>query len=151
MHSLARPVIYRWADLLQEDYTKATTSRAIYVLGGTHLTNPSFLPNALLKEMTATEYNANTSQGFFNKNHNLYNLDEQQEYIYSLANRPQRLSRTDPASSVEDVPTVLPWWLELAKIRAATLGRHIHPRTADQIKKKLFVDDGVLAAESRAE
>ena len=115
-HSFAMPAIYRWGDLGTEGqeggrYTAATTAGESYVLGGTHLTNPSFLPNALLKEMTGTEYNANTSHGFFNKNHKLSDLDEQQEYIHSLANRPQWLARTDPASSVEDVPTVLPWWL----------------------------------------
>jgi hypothetical protein len=41
--------------------------------------------------------------------------------------------------------------LELAKRRAATLGRHIHPATADQLANKMYSDDGALAGSSHAE
>ena len=41
--------------------------------------------------------------------------------------------------------------LELAKERAADRGHHIHPATADQLRRKLYVDDGALRASSREE
>ena len=53
--------------------------------GGVHLSNPSFLPNALLKELTATTNTLNLTK-FFNLNHNLEQLDKQQELLHSLAN-----------------------------------------------------------------
>ena len=81
-----------------------------YVLGGVHMTNPSFLPNALLKEITGTEYSRKIP-GFFNNNHNLTELDRQQARIFALENKSSWLKRIDPASSVSDVVTSLPWWL----------------------------------------
>ena len=53
--------------------------------GGVHLSNPSFLPNALLKELTATTNTLNLTK-FFNLNHNMEQLDKQQELLHSLAN-----------------------------------------------------------------
>ena len=75
------------------------------------MTNPAFLPNALLKEITGTEYR-NKIDGFFNHNHNLTELDELQTQIFNLTNKARWLRRVDPASSVKDVTTSLPWWLE---------------------------------------
>ena len=48
-----------------------------YVLGGIHLTNLAFLPNALLKEITATEYKRSITS-FFNNHFALADLEEQQ-------------------------------------------------------------------------
>ena len=50
--------------------------------GGVHLSNPSFLPNALLKELTATTNTLNLTK-FFNLNHNWEQLDKQQELLHS--------------------------------------------------------------------
>jgi hypothetical protein len=80
------------------------------VLGGAHLTNPAFLPNALLKEITGTEYSMKIP-GFFNDNHNLAELDRQQARVFNLENKSSWLKRIDPAESVADVATELPWWL----------------------------------------
>ena len=41
--------------------------------------------------------------------------------------------------------------LELARAEMAMLGRHICPRTADQLREKMYVDDGAVAAHSREE
>ena len=48
-----------------------------YVLGGVHLTNLAFLPNALLKEITATEYKRSITS-FYNNHFALADLEEQQ-------------------------------------------------------------------------
>ena len=82
-----------------------------YILGGIHMTNPAFLPNALLKEITATEYARTKIPAFFNDNHNLTELDRQQRRIFELANKPSWLARTDPAFSATDIVSELPWWL----------------------------------------
>ena len=80
-------------------------------MGGAHLTNPAFLPNALLKELTGTEYRRKIPR-FFNDNHKLAELDRQQMRIFGLENKLSWRKRVDPASSVTDVVTKLPWWLE---------------------------------------
>ena len=41
--------------------------------------------------------------------------------------------------------------LELARAEMAKLGRHICPATADQLRDKMYVDDGAIAAASRRE
>ena len=83
-----------------------------YILGGVHMTNPAFLPNVLLKEITGTEYNKTRIPSFFNKNHDLTELDRQQTRVFELVNKPTWSKRIDPASSATDIITKLPWWLE---------------------------------------
>ena len=75
------------------------------------MTNPAFLPNALLKELTGTEYNRTKIPSFFNSNHNLTELERQQSRIFSLANKPSWLKRIVPVSSATDIVANLPWWL----------------------------------------
>ena len=81
-----------------------------YVLGGVHMTNIAFLPNALLKEVTGTEYHHKIFS-FFNDNHDLKELDRQQGRAFAMENHKSWRDRRDPISSVTDVPTNLPWWL----------------------------------------
>ena len=75
------------------------------------MTNPAFLPNALLKELTGTEYNRTKIPSFFNSNHNLTELERQQGRIFSLANKPNWLKRIVLVSSATDIIANLPWWL----------------------------------------
>ena len=81
-----------------------------YVLGGVHMTNIAFLPNALLKEVTGTEYH-HKIPSFFNDNHDLKELDRQQGRAFAMENHKSWRERRDPISSVTDVLTNLPWWL----------------------------------------
>ena len=55
-----------------------------YVLGGIHLTNLAFLPNALLKEITATEYKRSITS-FYNNHFALADLEEQQVVDFYLS------------------------------------------------------------------
>ena len=75
------------------------------------MTNPSFLPNALLRGITATSYKRTKISGFYNQNHELAELDQVQDRILALENVPEWLKRIDPAISISDVSTELPWWL----------------------------------------
>jgi len=114
-YTFAMPAIFRWSDFSKSSdgwrFTKATTAGTHYVQGGVHLSNPSFLPNALLKELTATTNTLNLTK-FFNLNHKLEELDRQQELLHSLANHQNWKKRTVPVSSVKDLVAELPWWLK---------------------------------------
>ena len=81
-----------------------------YVLGGVHMTNIVFLPNALLKEVTGTEYHHKIFS-FFKVNHDLKELDRQQGRAFAMENHKSWRDRRDPISSVTDVLTNIPWWL----------------------------------------
>ena len=74
------------------------------------MTNIAFLPNALLKEVTGTDYHLKIPS-FFNDNHDLKELDRKQGRAFALENHPSWRNRRDPVSSLTDVPTNLPWWL----------------------------------------
>ena len=65
-----------------------------YVLGGVHMTNIAFLPNALLKEVTGTEYHKKIPS-FFNDNHDLAELDRQQGRAFAMENHRSWRDRTD--------------------------------------------------------
>ena len=60
-HTFSLPTIYRWGDV--EDgrqdgsrlQIKFKGKREKYMMGGIHMTNPAFLPLAILKEITASE------------------------------------------------------------------------------------------------
>ena len=93
--------------LLMTDYSGP---RDRYVLGGIHMTNIAFLPNAILKEVTATEYQRDLSS-FYNKNFDLEDFEEQQKMMHSLASKPFWLKASDLVSTVTDVSLYLPWWL----------------------------------------
>ena len=80
------------------------------------MTNPAFLPNALLKEITGTEYQSKIPS-FFNANHNLKELNRHQGRIFTLANKAGWLKRIDPISSVTDIISNLPWWLACNQAR----------------------------------
>ena len=80
------------------------------------MTNLAFLPNALLKEVTGTEYHKKIPS-FFNDNHDLEELDRQQGRAFAMENHKSWRDRTDLISSVTDVPTILPWWLDCHPVR----------------------------------
>jgi len=116
-HSFALPSIYRWEDIangkregkrLQANYPGP---RDRYVLGGIHLTNLAFLPNALLKEITATEYKRSITS-FYNNHFALADLEEQQMMVYNLDTKPFWRSEVDEIEKVDDISKQLPWFLE---------------------------------------
>jgi len=79
--------------------------------------------------LTGTEYNKKIPR-FFNKNHDLKELDRQQMRIFGLENKVGWRKRIDPASSVTDVVTKLPWWLECNPARYPYWFGHPDPRNA---------------------
>jgi len=116
-HSFALPSIYRWEDIaegrregrrLQANYPGP---RDHYVLGGIHMTNLAYLPNSLLKEITATEYRRSITS-FYNNHFTIEDLNEQQMMVYNLDTKPFWKSLVDDIATVEDISKKLPWFLE---------------------------------------
>ena len=122
-HTYTQPTIYRWADLtshnltgrrLQSEYKEERTRS---VLGGIHLTHPAFLPNALLKSITATEREKSAQTNFFTdfyRDVTIADLDSQQDLLYKLDYRqtwllPMLVDSLD--NSVDDIEPSVPWFL----------------------------------------
>ena len=89
------PTIYHWKLIRDQAYPglqlaneKFPGPRSLYVEGGIHLTANSFLPEALLKELTATE--DQFYSGFVNTRRllslSLGELDEEQRKLHNLEN-----------------------------------------------------------------
>jgi len=115
-HTYGFPTIYRWEEIaggregkrLLSDYHGA---RNKYVLGGMHLTNPAFLPSAILKEISGTE-NGHALKNIHQDGLTLEELNKQQSMLYSLDVRPKWKASTDPIDAVTDISKQLPWFLE---------------------------------------
>ena len=92
-----------------------------------HLTNPAFLPWAILKEISGTE-NGQTLKNIHMHDITLEEMNRQQvnfyktelkttslllqSLLYLLAGRPKWRGKTDPINEVNDVSKQLPWFLE---------------------------------------
>ena len=115
---------------LQADYRG---SRDRYVLGGMHMTMTSFLPNAIMKEITATEYTANITELHLD-NFTLDDLNTQQEMIYKMALKPGLKLRVDTMEAVADVERWLPWFLACNPDRFPYWWGRPDPRNVDLLE-----------------
>ena len=114
-HMFGMPTIYRWGDLLHHSFSgrRLFERPSNFVLGGIHMTNPAFLPTALLKELTATEngyYN-----GFINLpflfNMTLQEMEEEQKRIYRHHYRQCWKADIDLLRESHDAKAYIPWFL----------------------------------------
>ena len=113
---------------LENIFQPTPSCRNKYVLGGMHLTNPAFLPWAILKEISGTE-NGQTLKNIHMHDITLEEMNRQQvnstkqnerrhlclflqSLLYLLAGRPKWRGKTDPIDEVNDVSKQLPWFLE---------------------------------------
>ena len=106
------PTIYHWKLIRDRVYPgdqltnqRFPGPRSLYVEGGIHLTANSFLPEALLKELTATE--DQFYSGFVNTRHllslSLRQLDEEQQKLYRLENMHCWKDMTVPVDDFKEV------------------------------------------------
>ena len=107
---VALPTVYHWKLIQDQVYLGLQLNqwpgpRSLYVEGGIHLTANSFLPEALLKELTATE--DQFYSGFVNTQHLLSlsqsELDEEQRKLYNLENMQCWKDMTVPVESCKEV------------------------------------------------
>ena len=106
------PTIYQWSLIRDRVYPgdqlvnkRFPGPRSLFVEGGIHLTASSFLPEALLKELTATEDQFYT--GFVNTRRllslSLEQLDEEQRKLYRLENMQCWKDMTVPVEDCKEV------------------------------------------------
>ena len=106
------PTIYQWSLIRDRVYPgdqlvnkRFPGPRSLFVEGGIHLTANSFLPEALLKELTATEDQYYT--GFVNTRRllglSLEQLDEEQRKLYRLENMQCWKDMTVPVEDCKEV------------------------------------------------
>ena len=106
------PTIYHWKLIKDQVYPGIQLTnngfpglRSLYVEGGIHLTANSFLPEALLKELTATE--DQFYSGFVNTRRllslSLGELDEEQRKLHNLENMRCWKDMTVPVENCKEV------------------------------------------------
>ena len=109
---IGMPTIYHWKLVRDRVYPgdrlgneRFPGPRSLYVEGGIHLTANSFLPEALLKELTATE--DQFYSGFINTRRllslSLSQLDEEQGKLYRLENMGCWKDKTVPVEDCKEV------------------------------------------------
>ena len=88
-----------------------------FVAGGTHLTNPSFMPYQILKRLTTTDYDGKESIG----NYTLGQLEEEQQLHYTLDSDPEWKERliniTDADQEHQHLLGYVPWFLSCNRDR----------------------------------
>ena len=119
VHAWAQPTIYTWGDVLdgrengRRGFGGSYGKKGGHILGGTHMTKTSFLPNAILKEVTATE--ALWYPGYLNTGFLLTatkeKLDKEQAAIYNLEDNSCWKEVTDTLELSKDVEHYVPWFL----------------------------------------
>ena len=119
VHAWAQPSIYTWGDVLdgrengRRGFGGSYGKEGGHILGGTHMTKTSFLPNAILKEVTATE--ALWYPGYLNTGFLLTatkeKLDKEQAAIYNLEDNSCWKEVTDTLELSKDVEHYVPWFL----------------------------------------
>ena len=141
-HAWAQPTIYTWGDVADgtENGRRGFGSRygkvGAHVLGGTHLTKTSFLPNAILKEVTATE--ALWYPGYLNTGFLLTatreKFDKEQAAIYNLEDNTCWKEVTDTLEESKDlVEHYVPWFLACNPVRFPYWFGKPDPRNGDMV------------------
>ena len=163
-HTFGLPTIYKWEGVDSGKYdgsrmqSKWKGKRDKYVAEGLHMTHIAFLPNVILKRISASERKKILVGNFFddfyrgvdledlnNQQQLLTNLDYVQDWIF-----PWTL---DPLSSSPDVDPHVPWFLACNKERYPYWFGQPDPRNQDFLAallckkakvttKKLFYEEG---------
>ena len=118
-HGFSMPTIYTWKTVKSKSFAGRRLFLKDFVSGGIHLTASAFIPNAILKEFTATEddfYN-----GFINLeylfNMNMVDMAVEQERLYTQYYRQAWADSWDPVENVDDVELYLPWFMDCNRER----------------------------------
>ena len=120
-HTFGLPTIYKWSVIESGKYdgsrmqSKWKGRRDKYVAGGLHMTHTAYLPNAILKRITATERFEKIGNFFEDiyQGVGLEDLNKQQDLVYTLDYVQDWLfpMLVDPLSSSPDAEPHVPWFL----------------------------------------
>ena len=140
-HAWAQPTIYTWGDIAngtengRRGFGSPFGKVGAHVLGGTHLTKTSFLPNAILKEVTATE--ALWYPGYLNTGFLLTatreKFDREQAAIYNLEDNTCWREVTDTLDQSKDLEHYVPWFLACNPARFPYWFGKPDPRNGDMV------------------
>ena len=120
-HTFRAPAIFLWNNETsrEEWFGDRLTSLVLtgekdkFISGGIHMTNHAFLPEAILKELTATEDDFYT--GFINAAYllsmDLADLNREQKNLYNMVDKECWLANSDNINNVTDVEKFVPWFL----------------------------------------
>ena len=114
-HLFGMPTIYKWGPFQSQNMTgrRLFQRHSKFVVGGIHLTNPAYLPVAILKELTATEngyYNGFVNMEFL-FNMTVKEMEEEQGRLFTHHYRSCWAEDIDPVEKSPDVVGELPWFL----------------------------------------
>ena len=139
-HTFSLPTIYKWKDIrsgkhigkrLLVDFPEMPVEK--YISGGIHLTNPAFMPQALLKELTATE--DNFYGGYINSAYllslTLEDINAEQQRYFQLDGKDCWRKSVDNAKDAPDVVQYLPWFLSCNLDRYPYWLGQLDPRNLD--------------------
>ena len=83
-----------------------------FVKGGVHLTNPAFVPNQILKQLSGTEYDGIAEI----KNYTIEDIDKEQAFYYSLESQPAWKKRQVRLNELDQTYSgwleYVPWFLK---------------------------------------
>ena len=126
-HTFGLPTIYKWKGIISEQYdgsrqqSRWKKPRDKFVEGGIHMTHPAFLPNHILKQITATERSKKINNFCTDiyRGVSLDHLNQQQGLIYTLDYKQDWLfpMLLDPLSKASDITPHVPWFLSCNKER----------------------------------
>ena len=149
-HLFIQPTIYKF-EAIQEGREggrrlERKGNNTPVVRGGVHLTSPAFIPNSILKEMTATEeqfYKASVNFGYL-LSAEVEDLDLEVQRVRQFFYKPMFLDKfgnltlythshserifTDDISDVTDVVPQLPWYLDCNRERFPYWFGMVEPR-----------------------
>ena len=112
-HLFLQPSIYRWKSVLEKKQSGIRQpgfkdEDSLTVIGGIHLTHGAFLPNSIIKEVTATEndfYEGSSVNWHHLLTATLQELNLEQHRVYDLFYRKYFDNLRD---SVDDLPQIRP-------------------------------------------
>ena len=163
-HTFGLPTIYKWEVIASgkhdgsrlQSYWKGKRDK--YVAGGLHMTHTTFLPNAILKRISATERKDLNISNFFDDLYTGVTLDDlnhQQELLAGLDYVQDWIFpwTVDSLASSPDVSPYVPWflacnkerfsyWYGLPDKRNADFLAALQCRTPAARDKKLFYEEG---------
>ncbi len=135
-YTFCSPTIYEWGGVAtnRHDGTRMTKYSLLrdqqvpYVLGGLHMTNAAFMPNVMLKELSATSYSAKLPTQAYN----MQLLEQEQHNRYSLKAQPELWDKVVPLRNLgnqyDGWLRFVPWFLACNPSRFPYWYGHPDPR-----------------------
>ena len=142
-HTFGLPTIYKWKDIMSKKFKGRRLQiehpgkvNKKYISGGIHMTNPAYIPLAILKELTATE--DDFYGGYINTayllNMTIEDINYEQDRYFKLDGRTCWLENIDSIEDAHDVEKYVPWFLDCNPNRYPYWYGKTEPRNQDLLE-----------------